>query len=89
MQRQLEFYVPAKTVIICRIFKGSTTLENIISQKEFTVNITENPELFTLSTIDNLPETYFDENNSIKNIESYFKCEVTDLIEAVNKKRSD
>ena len=76
-----------KDSIICRIFKGSTTLENIISQKEFTVNITENPELFTLSTIDNLPETYFDENNSIKNIESYFKCEVTDLIEAV--KRSD
>ena len=72
---------------ICRIFKGSTTLENIISQKEFTVNITENPQLFTLSTIDNLPENYFDENNSIKNIESYFKCEVTDLIEAV--KRSD
>ena len=67
-----------KDSIICRIFKGSTTLENII---------TENPELFTLSTIDNLPETYFDENNSIKNIESYFKCEVTDLIEAV--KRSD
>ena len=65
-----------KDSIICRIFKGSTTLENIISQKEFTVNI-----------IDNLPETYFDENNSIKNIESYFKCEVTDLIEAV--KRSD
>ena len=60
-----------KDSIICRIFKGSTTLENIISQKEFTVNITENPELFTLSTIDNLPETYFDENNSIKNIESY------------------
>lgn len=34
-----------KDSIICRIFKGSTTLENIISQKEFTVNITENPEL--------------------------------------------
>lgn len=76
-----------KDSVICRIFKGSTTLENIISQKEFTVNITENPQLFTLSTIDNLPENYFDENNSIKNIESYFKCEVTDLIEAV--KRSD
>ena len=27
-----------KDSIICRIFKGSTTLENIISQKEFTVN---------------------------------------------------
>lgn len=76
-----------KDSVICRIFKGSTTLKNIISQKEFTVNITENPQLFTLSTIDNLPENYFDENNSIKNIESYFKCEVTDLIEAV--KRSD
>lgn len=76
-----------KDSVICRIFKGSTTLENIISQKEFIVNITENPEFFTLATIDNIPENYFDKDNSIKNVESYFKCEVTDLIEAV--KRSD
>ncbi len=74
-----------KDTVICRIFKGSTTLENIISQKEFIVNITENPEFFTLATIDNIPENYFDENNSIKNVESYFKCEVSELIEAVKK----
>lgn len=74
-----------KDTIICRIFKGSTTLKNIIFQKEFIVNITENPELFTLATIDNIPESYFDENNSIKNVESYFKCEVEDLIEAIKK----
>ncbi|WP_299522750.1 DUF447 domain-containing protein [uncultured Methanobrevibacter sp.] len=74
-----------KDTVICRIFKGSTTLENIISQREFIVNITENPQLFTLATIDNIPENNFDENNSIKNIESYFKCEVKDLIEAIKK----
>ena len=39
--------------ILNRIFKGSHTLENIISQGEFVVNITHNPELFTLSTIGN------------------------------------
>ena len=37
--------------ILCRIFKGRKTLDNIISQREFTVNITHDPELFTLSKI--------------------------------------
>ena len=71
--------------VMCRIFKGSTTLENIVSQKEFVVNITENPEFFTWATLDNIPEKYFNKDNSIKDVESYFKCEVTDLIDAVKK----
>lgn len=73
--------------IICRIFKGSETLENITNRRKFIVNVTHNPELFLLSTLGNLPEDYFNEDNSIKNIDAYFKCEVEQLHEA--KKQSD
>ncbi len=73
--------------IINRIFKGSNTLDNIIREKEFTVNITHDSELFTLSTLGNLPQDYFNEDYSIKTVKAYFKCEVTKLTEAV--KQSD
>ena len=76
-----------KNKVICRIFKGSHTLENIISQKEFVVNITQNPEFFTWSLLDNLEITDFNEDKSIKNADCYFKCEVTSIKEAV--KQSD
>lgn len=76
-----------KDNVMCRIFKGSHTLENIISQKEFIVNITQNPELFTESLLDNLETTAFNENKSIKNVDCYFKCEVTSIKGAV--KQSD
>lgn len=76
-----------KDKVLCRIFKGRHTLENIISQKEFIVNITQNPELFTESLLDNLETTAFNENKSIKNVDCYFKCEVTSIKEAV--KQSD
>ena len=76
-----------KDKVMCRIFKGSHTLENIISQKEFIVNITQNPELFTWSLLDNLEITDFNEDKSIKNVDCYFKCEVTSIKEAV--KQSD
>lgn len=56
-------------------------------QREFVVNITHNPELFYMSTLGNLPESYFSKNDSIKDVDAYFKCEVTSLKEAV--KRSD
>lgn len=73
--------------IINRIFKGSHTLENIMREKDFTVNITHDPELFTISTLENLPQDYFNEDYSIKGVKAYFKCEVTSLTEAV--KQSD
>ena len=76
-----------KDKVMCRIFKGSTTLENIISQKEFVVNITQNPELFTWSLLDNLQTDDFNKDLSIKNVDCYFKCKVTDVKEAV--KQSD
>ena len=73
--------------VLCRIFKGRHTLDNICSEKEFVVNITHDPELFYKSTLGNLPEDYFTDDDSIKDIDAYFKCEVTSLKEAV--KRSD
>lgn len=76
-----------KSKVLCRIFKGSKTLDNILSQKEFIVNITHEPELFTLSTLGNLPENYFNQNCSIKNADAYFKCEVINFSEAI--KQSD
>ena len=69
--------------VLNRIFKGSRTLENIISKREFIVNITHNPEVFTLSTVGNLPEDYFNEDNSLKCADAYFKCNVISLTEAV------
>ncbi|MBE6508661.1 MAG: DUF447 family protein [Methanobrevibacter sp.] len=76
-----------KDIIINRIFKGSHTLDNIILQREFIANITHDPELFTKSTLGNLPPECFNENNSLKDAEAYFKCEVISLKEAV--KQSD
>ena len=58
--------------IINRIFKGSRTLENIMREREFTVNITHDPELFTTPIIGNLPQDSFNEDYSLKSIEAYF-----------------
>lgn len=73
--------------VLCRIFKGGKTLDNILSQKEFTVNITHDPLLFEMSTVGNLPEDYFNDDNSIKDVDAYFKCEVIKFSEAI--KQSD
>ena len=73
--------------IINRIFKGSHTLENIIREREFIVNITHDPELFTVSLLGNLPQSYFDDDCSLKCGDAYFKCNVISLTEAV--KQSD
>lgn len=73
--------------VLCRIFKGGKTLDNILSQKEFIVNITHDPLLFEMSTVGNLPEDYFNDDNSIKNVDAYFKCEVIKFSEAI--KQSD
>lgn len=78
-----------KNDVMCRIFEGSTTLNNIISQKKFIVNITLNPVLFTFGTIGNIPENLFIDSKfdlpSLKNIDAYFKCDVTNIKETVKK----
>ncbi|MCC7553508.1 MAG: DUF447 family protein [Methanobacteriaceae archaeon] len=70
--------------IICKIFKTSKTLQNIINNKNFIVNITYDPILFTLSTIENIPSKYYDENNILKNIDAYFICDVIDFKESIS-----
>ena len=61
-------------MILNRIFKGSRTLDNILSQKEFIVNITHSPELFTASLLGNLDENCFNDDLSLKGCDEYFKC---------------
>ncbi len=73
--------------IVSRIFKGSHTLDNIIRQREFYVNITHDAEIFMTSTLGNLPQDSFGEDGILKSAEAYFKCEVISLKEAV--KQSD
>jgi hypothetical protein len=73
--------------IITRIFKGSHTLDNMIREKEFVVNITHDSELFTVSLLDNLPQSYFNDDYSLKCGDAYFKCKATTFTEAV--KQSD
>ena len=73
--------------IITRIFKGSHTLDNMIREKEFIVNITHDPELYTVSLLGNLPQNYFNDNYSLKCGDAYFKCNAINFTEAV--KQSD
>jgi hypothetical protein len=76
-----------ENIIINRIFKGIRTLDNIVREKEFVVNITHDPELFTASLLGNLPQDHFNENLSIKCVDAYFKCRALSFTEAV--KQSD
>ena len=73
--------------IIIRIFKGSHTLENIIRERQFTVNITHDPELFAIPIIGQLNQNIYNDDYSLKDIDAYFKCNVISLTEAV--KQSD
>ncbi|MBQ2665261.1 DUF447 domain-containing protein [Methanobrevibacter sp.] len=73
--------------VITRIFKGSHTLDNMVREKEFIVNITHDPELYTVSLLGNLPQEYFNDDYSLKCVDAYFKCETINFTEAV--KQSD
>lgn len=74
-------------IILNRIFKGSHTLDNILSEKEFVVNITHSPELFTSSLLENLDESLFNDDLSLKDCDAHFRCEAISFTEAI--KRSD
>ena len=76
-----------KDMILNRIFKGSHTLDNILSQKEFIVNITHSPELFTSSLLKDLDDGCFNDDLSLKGCDAYFKCRAVSFTEAI--KRSD
>jgi len=72
-----------KDKILCRIFEGSTTLNNIVLNEEFIVNITTNPCFFTFSTIGNIPENFFMESDSnlpiLNGVDAYIKCKVINV----------
>jgi hypothetical protein len=72
-----------KMKIKCRIFKTSKTLSNILNNKEFIVNITNDAILFTLATLDNIPQEYYGENNILKDIDAYFTCELHESKETI------
>ena len=76
-----------KDTVVHRIFKGSHTLDNIIREKEFYVNISHDPGIFTDSLLGNLPQDYFTDDGKLKCGEACFKCEVISFKEAV--KQSD
>ena len=73
-----------KDNIGCRIFEGSKTLKNIQKTKRYVVNITEDPLIFTKSTIAKLPEEYFTDDEDIailKDAGSYIIVDVVDIDE--------
>ena len=76
-----------KDKVLCRIFKGGKTLDNILSKKEFVINITHDSELFFKTTIGNLSEKDFNDDLSIKYVDAYAKCKVINFKEAI--KQSD
>lgn len=77
----------SKDELMFRIFKTSLTASNIYNRREFVVNITNKPQIFTLSTIGNLTDDYFTEDKEaiLKDCDAYLKCEVETLKEACKK----
>lgn len=68
----------------CRIFEGSQTLKNIQETKRYVVNITQDPLIFTKSTIGKLPDEYFTDDTDIailKDAGSYIIVNVVDIQE--------
>ena len=68
--------------VFCRIFEGSKTLKNIQNSKEYVVNITQDPLVFTYATLDCLGDEYYtgDEDIAIiKNSPSYIIVDVENI----------
>ena len=68
----------------CRIFEGSKTLENIQKTRKYVINITQDPLIFTKSTIDKLPDEYYTDDEDIailKDAGSYLIVDVVDIDE--------
>lgn len=78
-----------KDKIQLRIFEGGNSIRNIKENKKFVVNVSENPLMFTLSSIDTIPEEYLTKIDSetkkynelfyLTNADAYFICEVETL----------
>ena len=70
--------------VFCRIFEGSTTLKNIMETKKYVVNITQDPLLFTQSTLHTLTEDNYTDDEDIailKNTGAYITVDVEKIEE--------
>ncbi|WP_296888847.1 DUF447 domain-containing protein [uncultured Methanobrevibacter sp.] len=68
--------------VMCRIFEGSKSLENIQKTRQYVVNITHDPLVFTLSTIDKLPDEYYTDDEDIailKDSSAYMVIDVDEI----------
>lgn len=66
----------------CIIFEGSQTLKNIQETKQYVINITQDPLIFTKSTLGQLPDEYFTSDEDIailRDAGSYIVVNVVDI----------
>lgn len=70
--------------VMCRISEGSKSLENIKETGKYVVNIIQDPIIFTLSTIDELPKEYYTDDEDIailKDAGAYMIIDVDEIDE--------
>ena len=69
--------------VFLRIFEGGNTIKNIKDKKEFIVNITNDPLMFTLATTNTIPDDYLSRISNkmayLTDADAYFICEVKSL----------
>lgn len=78
----LAFIYLGEDKVMCRIFEGSKSLENIQKTRQYVVNITQDPLVFTLSTIDKLPDEYYTDDEDIailKDSSAYMLIDVDEI----------
>lgn len=77
-----------KNIVSSIINSFTHTLQNIKETNKFVVNLTEDPMVFTESTLAELSEDYYDEYKGLaklKECDAFFICEVSDLSELNHK----
>lgn len=68
--------------VFCRILEGSKTLKNIQNTKEYVVNVTQDPLVFTYATLDCLGDEYYTDDEDIaiiKNTPAYIIVDVENI----------
>ena len=66
----------------CHIFEGSKTLKNILDTREYVVNVTQDPLVFTYATLDCLGDEYYETADGlaiIKNTPAYIIVDVENV----------
>ena len=76
------------TQIVLYLYEGTHTLQNIKQGNDFIVNITQDPLLFTKSTLGDLSEDYFEYYNELPYLEdtdAFFVCHVHEIKDITKK----